>query len=86
MNAEILVAGGTGLVGANLTQRLKGVGARVVSTKYKNKNQIFDDCLRYDFKNYSDCIESTKNKDAVVICAGEFHGVQKKTETVESLL
>ena len=77
MNDEILVAGGTGLVGANLSSRLKEIGRKVVSTRYSNNNAIFSEYRQYDFKNFEDCMESTKNKNVVIICAGEFHGVKK---------
>lgn len=74
---NILVAGGTGLVGTNLTARLLGLEANVLSTCYSRKPWIHDEVYRqYDFTKYGDCLEATKDKDYVIICAAYSLGIK----------
>jgi len=75
---EILVAGGTGLVGANLTFKLQDLGVPVVSTRHSSSRKIFlENWVKYDFRTFKDCFEATTNKKAVVLCAGQSFGAKK---------
>jgi len=81
MPKEILVAGGTGLVGANLTFKLQDLGIPVVATRHSNQRKTFlENCLKYDFRIFEDCFEATKNKNAVVLCAGQSFGAKENRE------
>lgn len=78
MNTEILVAGGTGLVGANLTFRLRNQGFDVVATRCRSREKIFKkNFAQFDFRRFDDCLEATKNKNAVVLCAGYSYGAKE---------
>lgn len=73
---NILVAGGTGLVGVNLTVRLSQLGAKVFSTYFSRNPQVYKDKYRhFDFTQYPDCLEATKGMDYMVICAAYSAGV-----------
>lgn len=74
---NILVAGGTGLVGANLTRRLVDAGANVLST-YFSREPIFlkEYYKRFDFTQFEDCVSATNGMDYVVICAAHISGVK----------
>ena len=86
MGKEILVAGGTGLIGANLTFRLMQMGLPVMPTKFKNSDKIFKDFAQYDFRQFSDCLEATKNKSTVVICAAMSYGAKMNQENPTSFI
>ncbi|MCP4351328.1 MAG: NAD-dependent epimerase/dehydratase family protein [Desulfobacterales bacterium] len=77
MSDEILVAGGTGLVGANLTIKLQELGLPVVPTRFKNREMALPNCVQFDFRRFEDCLDATKNKGTVVLCAGHSYGIQK---------
>lgn len=81
MEKRILIAGGTGLVGYNLTNKLTETGLPFVSTRHKGsplrKNGNF---APYDFCKFEDCLSATKNKKAVVLCAAISYGAKKNKE------
>ncbi len=78
---KILVAGGTGLVGANLTKRLKDLGADVSSSYFSTQPTLFKEIYKkFDFTKFEDCLEATKNKDYVIICAAKSFGVKLTKE------
>ena len=70
---KVLIAGGTGLVGRHLFQRLKREGANVVATRFSQPENNFK---KYDFSSFDDCLEATKNKDIVYICAVQASGIE----------
>ena len=81
MDNEILIAGGTGLVGANLTFKLLQLGLPVVSSRFCNSNPVFSEiCVKYDFLDFEQCLEATRNKQSVVFCASTTYGVKKNIE------
>ena len=85
MEKEILIAGGTGLVGSNLTFKLLQLGWPVVSTIFRNSNPIFSEiCVKYDFLDFEQCLEATRNKQSVVLCATATYGVKKNIENPTS--
>jgi len=86
MVKKILIAGGTGLVGANLTKRFQTLDYSVTSTKFNNSKKEYSRFPKYDFQNFDDCIEATKDRDIVIIAAGFFHGVQEKTSSATHTL
>ena len=77
MEKSILVAGGTGLVGANLAIALKKENFPMVCTRYKNKSNEFYQYPMYNFEDYKQCLAATKGKAAVVLCAAKVYGVQQ---------
>lgn len=81
MEKEILIAGGTGLVGANLTLKLLQIRLPVVSTRFRNNSPVFSEiCVKYNFLNFEQCLEATRNKQSVVLCATTTYGVKKNIE------
>lgn len=70
----ILVAGGTGLVGANLALRLEQLGAEVTATRHGSRRPEFARFPQYDFRNFDACLDATRGKAAVVVCAALSHG------------
>lgn len=78
---NILVAGGTGLVGTNLTKKLNALGARVLATYFLKEPPFLKDNYRFfDFTKFEDCVNSTKNMDYVVICAAQTFGAKVMKE------
>ncbi|MDD5489581.1 MAG: NAD-dependent epimerase/dehydratase family protein [Candidatus Moranbacteria bacterium] len=85
---KFLVAGGTGLVGANLTQRLKNLGADVLSSYFSKPPSFLREIYKnFDFTKFEDCLEAVKNRDYVVICAAQSFGAKmmKENPTVSIL-
>lgn len=68
------MAGGTGLVGANLARRLREAGAGVLATRHKNTRPEFARLPSYDFRDFDACMEATRGRSAVVVCAAQSHG------------
>lgn len=74
---KILIAGGSGLLGANLTNILLKSNANVTSSYYKKKKfQHNKKVYKYfDFLNFNDCLKATKNKEIVFIVAVKASGM-----------
>lgn len=84
---NVLVAGGTGLVGAHLTKRLKEEGAHVRATYFSRKPSFFPDIYeRYDFTELEDCLKATKDIDFVFICAAQTFGAKIMKENPTALV
>lgn len=85
---SILVAGGTGLVGSNLTRRFITIGADVLST-YFSKEPVFfkQQYKKFDFTRFEDCVEATSGIDYVIICAAQVFGakIMKENPTASVL-
>jgi len=76
-NARILVAGGTGFVGANLIQKLLGSGARIRATYNRQAPVILDPAIEYmqcDLTQMDDCRHATTEMDYVFMCAANTSG------------
>ncbi len=74
---KVLITGGAGLLGTNITQRLVSGGIQVQSTYF---SRIPPEHLKkhyqcYDFTKYEDCLAATQNQDYVIICAVQASGV-----------
>lgn len=81
MEKRILVAGGTGLVGYNLTIKLAEAGLPFVSTRHMGSTlRKNDNFVPYDFCKFEDCLSATRNKKAVVLCAAISYGAKKNRE------
>ena len=77
-NKKILIAGGSGLVGTNLTEYLVKEKVNITSSffsKIKNK-KLKKYYKKFNFLNIKDCLKSTKNKDIVIICAVQGGGIK----------
>ena len=74
-NKKVLIAGGSGLVGINLFNKLKFFKSKVISSFFKNK-RYEKGYKKYNFLNISDCISATKDKDIVFICAVKGSGIK----------
>lgn len=76
-NARVLVAGGTGFVGVNLTNRLLSLGARVRATIHRKEPVIHDERIEYvrcDLTGMEDCKRAVQNMDYVFLCAANTSG------------
>ena len=81
-NKRILIAGGTGLIGAHLSNKLTLTGAKVVAAsidtysrarKVLNNPEIYKFC---DFRDVNQCKKITKNVDIVI----NLMGVRESTQ------
>jgi nucleoside-diphosphate-sugar epimerase len=72
---RVLVAGGTGLVGANLTRRLVALGADVTAS-FHARPPLSAHYTRFDFTDFEDCLRATRDRDLVFIAAVQASGVQ----------
>ncbi len=81
MQKEFLVAGGTGLVGRNLTARLGELGLPFASTMHTGSAPVGNyNFLACDFCNFDDCLSATKNKSAVILCAAVSYGAKRNRQ------
>jgi len=81
MEKKILIAGGTGLVGRNLTIKLKEIGLPFVSTSHKGSiSAKNDDFVPFDFCKFEDCLIATKNIRTAIFCAAISYGANKNRE------
>lgn len=84
---NILVAGGTGLIGANLTQHLQEVGASVQATYFSRKPSFLPELYeRFDFTEFEDCLKATKDMEYVFICAAQTFGAKIMKENPTTLV
>ena len=73
---KILVAGGSGLLGSNITKLLVNSKANVISSfnsKFHNKRKKY--FKKFNFLDIEDCIKATKNKDIVYIVVVKGSGI-----------
>lgn len=84
---NILVAGGTGLIGAGLVSRLKKEGANVRATYFSRKPAFFPEVFeRYDFTELESCVAATRGMEAVFICAAQTFGAKMMKEHPTALV
>lgn len=84
---NILIAGGTGLIGANLAAHLTELGAAPVATRYSNTRPEFSALPCFDFTNFDHCLEATKGRNSLVISAALSYGAaQNKACPTQSIL
>ncbi len=75
--ANVLVAGGAGFVGANLVKRLLTLGANVRATIHRKPPVIVDkkiDYVKCDLTIMDDCRKVVKGMDYVFLCAANTSG------------
>lgn len=75
--AKVLVAGGTGFVGVNLTNRLLSLGTNVRATVHRKASVIHDESIQYvkcDLTNMEDCRKVVSDIDYVFMCAANTSG------------
>lgn len=74
---NVVVAGGTGFVGANLVMRLLSLGANVRATLHKKGPVIKDSRIEYvkaDLLAMDDCKKAVQDMDYVFMCAANTSG------------
>ena len=74
---KVLVAGGSGFIGANLVKRLLDLGARVRATLHKKDPVIIDNRIEYvrcDLMKMEDCAKAVAGMEAVFMCAANTSG------------
>ncbi len=77
LKKNILIAGGTGLVGANLSLLLHDQGINFLSTYHtKQPSFLAEKYKAFDFTDYDQCLCATKDMDTVIICAGQSYGIK----------
>lgn len=78
---KVLVAGGSGLVGCNLTKEIISRGYDVLSSYYPTKPDFLQKHYKYfDFTKYEECVEATKGCSCVFMCAAQTYGVKLMRE------
>ncbi len=84
---NILVAGGTGLVGTNLVKRLLASGAEVLASYHLKPAAVKGEYRKFDFTDFKDCMEATSDMDYVVISAAQTYGskIMKENPTASIL-
>lgn len=73
----VLVAGATGLVGANLTKRLLAKGAKIRATLHSRPPVVVDDRIEYarlDLTKGEDCRRAVEGQRYVFLCAASTSG------------
>jgi GDP-L-fucose synthase len=75
---RILVAGGSGLVGTNLTKKLVVLNADVLGSYFSTSpepalNKYYQ---QFDFTNFEDCLKATQNQEFVILCASQVYGAE----------
>ena len=76
-NPEVLVTGGTGLVGSNLIDRLLSEGTPVKATLHKKRPVVLDDRIQYldcDLTKGEDCRRAVQGVRRVFHCAANTSG------------
>ncbi len=82
MSERYLIAGGSGLVGTHLSQALHKRGVDFLSTYYTRKPRLLAPYYRqFDFTKFSDCLDATRGRQIVFICAAQTFGAQKMKES-----
>ena len=74
---RILIAGGSGFVGANLINKLLSLGADVRATIHKKQPVIIDERIEYvkcDLLEMSECRKVVRDMDYVFMCAANTSG------------
>ena len=79
MKKRILIAGGTGLVGRNLTTKIAEAGLPFISTSHKG-SAIVTGFTPFDLCEFQDCLSATVDIDTVVLCAAVSYGAKKNKE------
>jgi GDP-L-fucose synthase len=84
---KVLVAGGTGLVGANLVLRLNSLGAIVRASCFSKKPHFHPELFHaYDFTRMEDCLQATEGMESVFICAAQTFGAKLMKESPTALV
>src|ERR1041385_5616398 len=84
---KILIAGGSGLVGTNLTKRLVREGADVLASYCTHEPRDHKEVSeKFDFTNFDDCLRATQGKDCVFFCAAQITGAQGAVESPTSFI
>ena len=84
---NVLVAGGTGLVGTALVRRLVALGASVRATYHARPPVGPQACYRRaDFTMVEDCLAATHGMEVAVICAAQTYGAQVMHDSPTSLV
>jgi GDP-L-fucose synthase len=80
---RVLVAGGAGLLGTALMERLVREKIDVVGSFFTRQPPVHLAAFyqRYDFTRREECLAATRDKDAVVICAVQASGVRGVQES-----
>lgn len=76
-NKNVLVAGGSGFIGTNLTKMLADIGANVLSTYFTKEPKIIADNIEYlrcNFLLSEDCNNAVKDQEYVFMCAANTSG------------
>jgi len=83
-DTNVLVAGGTGFIGTNLTNRLLSLGANVRATTHKSSPTVADRRIEYvncNLLNMNDCNKVVKDMDYVFMCAANTSGAAVMAST-----
>jgi GDP-L-fucose synthase len=74
---RVFVAGGGGLVGSALVQRLHTIGADVRASSHERSPALLPELHgRFDLTRLEDCLNATRGVQDVVVCAAQTFGAQ----------
>ena len=73
----ILVAGGSGLIGANLSLRLEKMAVPFVSTRFSKGPALFPNSVQCDLTDYRQCLSITTGISSLVISAAAISGAAR---------
>lgn len=76
---NVLVTGGTGLIGSHVVEELLKQHANVIITTHEKKNKFSDsvNAIHADLTNIESCRSTVKDKDYVIHCAAVSGGLGK---------
>ena len=78
-NKNVLVTGGTGLIGSHVVEQLLKLGANVRITEHTRSNFFNDvESIKGDLTDYNFCVKSVKNMDYVIHCAAQSGGLGRQ--------
>lgn len=77
---NVLVTGGTGLIGSHVVEQLLKLGATVRITEHIRPNFFKDDVesIKGDLTDYNVCVKVVKNMDYVIHCAAKSGGLGRQ--------
>lgn len=82
---NVLIAGGTGMIGSHLAEKLIQLGANVIIAAHENRFNILNDCYeKVDLTSLSSCLRVVEGQDYIFNLTGVKSSSQTKDTTASS--